>query len=72
MDHGRFDYQPIIDRKPLALPGGAHVAVWVIPNIEYFTWGEPGIGITAVTAGFKPDVLNHSWRDFGEIGRAHV
>ena len=65
MDHGRFDYQPIIDRKPLALPGGAHVAVWVIPNIEYFTWGEPGIGITAVTAGFKPDVLNHSWRDFG-------
>ena len=65
MYHERFDYQPIIDREPLKLPGGAHVAVWVIPNVEYFVWGEPGIGITQVTANFKPDVLNHSWRDFG-------
>lgn len=65
MEHGRFDYSPIIDRKPLRLPNGAHVALWVIPNIEHFAIDRPSTSITAVTANFKPDVLNYSWRDFG-------
>ncbi len=36
MQHERFSYSPIVDRKPLRFPNGARVAVWVIPNIEHF------------------------------------
>ena len=65
MEHGRFDYSPIVDREPLRFPNGARVAVWVIPNIEHFHWDKPSTSVTAVTAHLKPDVLNYSWRDFG-------
>ena len=64
-DHGRFDYSPIIDRAPVALPDGARIAVWVIPNIEHFHFDKPGISTVPLTAEFEPDVLNHSWRDYG-------
>ena len=30
----RLDYSPISERQPLALPGGARLAVWVIVNVE--------------------------------------
>jgi allantoinase len=33
--HGIFDYSPIIDRPLLRWPNGAHVAVWIVPNIEH-------------------------------------
>ena len=61
----RARYSPIVDRKPWRLPDGARVAVWVIPNIEHFLIDRPSTSITAVTAQFVPDVLNHSWREFG-------
>ena len=65
MEHGRFAYSPIVDREPLRFPGGARIAVWVIPNIEHFHWDKPSTSVTQVTAHLKPDVLNYSWRDFG-------
>jgi peptidoglycan/xylan/chitin deacetylase (PgdA/CDA1 family) len=65
MEHGRYEYSPIIDRKPLKLPNDARVALWVIPNIEHFLLDRPSTSVTAVTMQFKPDVLNYSWRDFG-------
>jgi allantoinase len=65
MEHGRHDYSPIVDREPLRLPNGARVALWVIPNIEHFLLDRPSTSITGVTAGFVPDVLNYSWRDYG-------
>ena len=51
-----FPYQAIVDRPPLRWPSGAHVAVWVIPNIEHF---HIEIGDEA------PDIRNHSRRDYG-------
>ena len=51
-----FPYRAIVDHPPVAWPNGAHVAVWVIPNIEHFHWE---IGNAA------PDVRNHSRRDYG-------
>ena len=64
-EHGRFDYTPIIDRPPLRLPDDARIAMWVIPNIEHFHYDKPAISIVPLTAGLQPDVLNHSWRDYG-------
>jgi len=51
-----FPYQAFIDRPPVRWPGGARLAVWVIPNIEHF---HLEIGPQA------PDVRNHSRRDYG-------
>jgi allantoinase len=50
--YGPFPYSPIIHRPPLQWPNGAHVALWAIPNIEFFALDEkvpPGSGGTRVT-----------------------
>jgi allantoinase len=63
--YGPFPYSPIIHRPPLAWPNGAHVALWVIPNIEFFALDEkvpPGSGGTGVPV---PDVPTWSSRDYG-------
>jgi hypothetical protein len=43
-DYGPFPHGPIKDRLKLEWPGGARLAVWVIPNIEFF---PPNCGICA-------------------------
>ncbi len=63
--HNRFKFSPIVDRKPLRWPNGARVAVWVIPNIEHFLFDRPSTSLVSVTASLVPDVLNYSWRDYG-------
>ena len=65
MDHGRFDYSPIARRPVAAMPNGARVAVWIVPNVEHFEWGKPAMSMTPMTAGLSPDVLNYAWRDYG-------
>jgi allantoinase len=63
--YGPFPYSPIIHRPPLKWPNGAHVALWVIPNIEFFALDEkvpPGSGRTGVPV---PDVPTWSSRDYG-------
>ncbi len=59
MDHQRFDYSPIIKRKPLQWPNGARVAVWIIPNIEHFEFDLPGTPLFSLN--LVPDVLNYAW-----------
>ena len=41
-------YSAIVDRPPLAWPGGARVAVWPMLAIEHFVWG-------------KPKITSHTW-----------
>ena len=50
MDHGRFDFLPITERPKLVLPGGARVAVWVVPNIEHYHYDKHGVAMAAMTA----------------------
>lgn len=62
--HDRFDYQPITRRQDHAWPNGARLAVYLGFNLEHFAFGEGlGAGISPVTS--HPDVLNHSWREYG-------
>ena len=35
-DYGPYPYVPINDRPSLRWPNGARLAVWIIPNIEFF------------------------------------
>ena len=53
--YGPFPYSPIIDRPRLEWPNGAHVALWIIPNIEYFSLLERPGGYGA--GGKIPDVV---------------
>ena len=63
MHHNRYDYLPMIKRERLKLPNNARIAVWMIPNVEYFHFDRPG---TPYRPGPPPpDVLNHSWREYG-------
>lgn len=61
----RYSYQAIIDRPQFLWPGNAGVALWVIPNIEYYPFGNQGPAINAKSAENPTDVLNSSWRDYG-------
>ena len=38
--YGPFPYSPINQRPRLEWPQAAHVALWVIPNIEFFSLME--------------------------------
>ncbi len=62
--HGRFDYSAINRRKPYRWPNGAGLAVYLGFNIEHFAFGE-GLGAAIGPASPQPDVLNYSWREYG-------
>ena len=61
---GRFDYRSIRDRPLYRWPGGAGLAVYLGFNIEHFAFGE-GMGAALGPPSPQPDVLNYSWREYG-------
>jgi peptidoglycan/xylan/chitin deacetylase (PgdA/CDA1 family) len=56
---GPYPYSPIIRRPKVRWPNGARVALWVIPNIEYFALDEK------ITTDKVPDVPGFAVRDYG-------
>jgi allantoinase len=62
--HGRFDYAPIVGRSPARWPGGQGLAVYVALNLEQYAFGE-GLVEDLVPGIPAPDVLNNSWREYG-------
>jgi allantoinase len=68
LPHERFDYSPIVTRRPWKLPKGARIAVWTIVNIEEWNIEKPMArqylsapqGVATV-----PDVPNWAWHDYG-------
>ncbi len=58
---GPYPYSPIVDRPKLTWPNDARVALWVIPNIEFFGLDQP-IG---PNPGPPPDVPAFAIRDYG-------
>jgi peptidoglycan/xylan/chitin deacetylase (PgdA/CDA1 family) len=62
--HGRFDYQPITKRPFYRWPGGAGLALYIGFNIEHFAFGD-GMGAAIGPPSPQPDVLNYSWREYG-------
>ena len=68
MTNPRADYSPIIDRKPLKLPQEARVAVWVIINVEEWSFDAPmprAVLPTPQGVPAIPDVPNYSWFEYG-------
>jgi peptidoglycan/xylan/chitin deacetylase (PgdA/CDA1 family) len=63
-DHGRFAYSAIPQRPTYRWPSGQGLAVYVALNHEHFAFGE-GLGAAIGPASPQPDVLNYSWREYG-------
>lgn len=62
--HGRYAYSPIHARPDFSWPGGKRLAVYIALNLEHYAFGE-GLREELVGGGHEPDVLNYSWRDYG-------
>lgn len=62
--HGRYAYSPIVSRPHYDWPNGNGLAVYLALNIEHFPFAE-GMGIPLANPQPEPDVVNYSWRDYG-------
>jgi peptidoglycan/xylan/chitin deacetylase (PgdA/CDA1 family) len=62
--HERFAYSAITRRPALRWPNGKRLAVYIGFNIEHFAFGE-GLGAGIGPVSPQPDVLNYSWREYG-------
>jgi peptidoglycan/xylan/chitin deacetylase (PgdA/CDA1 family) len=62
--HDRYDYSPIVERPTYEWPNGTRLAFYVALNVEAFPFGE-GMGPELNPRQPEPDVVNHSWRDWG-------
>ncbi len=66
MEPDRYSYSPILGRPRWSLPGGARVALWIVPNVEHYEYlpdmqreRDPWPRTP------HPDVLGYSLRDYG-------
>lgn len=62
--HNRYEYVPITERQPYEWPNGTRLAIFTAMNLEVFPFGE-GMGIEVAPPQPEPDVVNFSWRDYG-------
>jgi peptidoglycan/xylan/chitin deacetylase (PgdA/CDA1 family) len=62
--HGRYPYSALPKRPVYDWPGGERLAVYLGLNLETFAFGQ-GFGARLAPPAGEPDVLNFSWRDFG-------
>ena len=67
MDHGRYQYSNLFSRKPVEWPGGARIALWIVPILEYFPLDMSGAPFRP-PGGMErpyPDYWNYTLRDYG-------
>jgi len=62
---GLYDYLPLVSRPKISWPNGARVAVWIVPNIEFYELMPPPNMTKNAWQRPNPDVVNYSWRDYG-------
>jgi len=67
MDHERYDWSMLPDRKPVAWPQKALVALWVVPALEWFPLNMAGVPFKppgAMQTAY-PDLRHYTLRDYG-------
>jgi len=62
--HNRYEYSAIQNRPFFQWPGKKNLAVYLALNVEHFSFGD-GEGAELAPKRFQPDILNYSWRDYG-------
>lgn len=64
-DPGLYDYLPWHDRPAIRWPGGARIALWVAPNIEFYELDPPVNPQRKPWPRPVPDVVGYATRDYG-------
>ncbi len=67
MDHDRYDWSMLSDRKPVTWPGGKRLAVWVNVCLQFFPLdqqGKPFAPPGGMTMPY-PDLRHFTLRDYG-------
>lgn len=62
--HGRYDFKPITERPDFRWPDGNGLALYVAFGVEEYRFGE-GLTEDIMPGASKPDMVNTSWRDYG-------
>ena len=62
--HGRYEYSAITRRPRFEWPNKSRLAVYFALGVEHYAFGE-GITENLVSGMPHPDVLNASWREYG-------
>jgi allantoinase len=67
MDHSHYDWSMLPKRKPVQWPGGARVALWVVPALEWFPLNMKGVPFKPPGAMMTayPDLRHYTLRDYG-------
>ncbi len=67
MDHDRYQWSILQKRKPVVWPGGARVALWVVPALEFFPLDQPAKPFKAPGGMVTPypDLRHYTLRDYG-------
>ncbi len=67
MDHDRYQWSILQKRKPVTWPGGARVALWVVPALEFFPLDQPAKPFRAPGGMVTPypDLRHYTLRDYG-------
>ena len=60
-------YAPVTTRPPIRWPGGKRLAVWIVPNVEFYEYTPPpAVGReTWDRVPSHPDVREYGFRDYG-------
>ena len=58
-------YSPIVDRPRIDWPDNARLALWIVPNIEYYQMQPPVGRFDAWPRCPHPDIMSYGVRDFG-------
>src|SRR5882757_7583584 len=62
--HGRYSYSPITQRPTYRWPNGAGLAIYFALGIEEYAF-DIGLSENLLPGASKPDLVNASWRDYG-------
>lgn len=62
--HGRYSSSSIKDRPTYRWPNGTGLAVYIAVGVEEYSFGE-GLAEDLFPGASKPDLVNASWRDYG-------
>jgi allantoinase len=67
MDHDRYPWSPLVDRPPVRWPGGARIALLVIPVLQWFPLDAPLTPLAPLGAldAPYPDYRAYTHRDYG-------
>ena len=67
MDHDWYDWTVAQGRKLVEWPGGARVALWVVPALEFFPLNQPAKPFKAPGGMVTPypDLRHYTLRDYG-------